>query len=78
MQKKEQIYRIETLGTGLSCEDGSLKEILFKTENDEFVYIYVFDPSTDKTEYVGAMSMANFLSLSHRSLELWDQETKEG
>ena len=74
MQKKEQIYRIETLGTNLSCEDGSEKEILFKTEDDEFVYVYIFDPSTDKTEYIGAISMADFLSLSERSLELWNQK----
>ena len=77
MQKKEEIYRIETLGTSLSCEDGSSKEILFRTEDDEFVHVYIFDPSTDKTEYVGSMSMADFLSLSQRSLELWKQNTKE-
>ena len=69
----KQFVRSETLGIPLDTPDGDTRELLFKSDDPEFLYIYEIIQD-EKLNFLGSIDTTNFLALCRRALEFWEKE----
>jgi hypothetical protein len=73
--RQEGFIRIESLGIPLDREDGSTQQLIFQSEEPDYLLVYVVHDN-DRLIFVGSVSMRDFLGLCRRGLELWESEQR--